>query len=264
MFTMELAVVPAGWESLSQAARSVVLETVGRFVRLVVGVMSADVPRDPGTLLQEEMKLHQQAARECLDPVIAARIRAAHEDASVLDEAEMLARTGGFQPQKATERVTITLLGGSAISVRTPYFLRRTTKKGRKRGRRGASGNGVYPILAKLGIHFRATPALASEVGRLVAQGTLEEARQNLAVRGLRLGLKRIQGLAQKLAARGLSYRDWCLEQARAGRRGCGEALRGKRWAIAEDGGRIRIRVPINRGRRRKSGRQIVRHKWRS
>jgi hypothetical protein len=261
MVTIQLPVVPAGWEELSKAARAVVLETVEKFFRLVVDVMSADVPKDPGQLLDEETGLHQRTARECVDPVIAARIQAAHEDPKVLEEAEWLARTGGFLPQKSTERVTITLLGGSALTLRTPYFLRRP-RGGRKKKGRGASGNGVYPVLATLGIHFRATPALASEVGRLVAQGTLEEARQNLAVRGVRLGLKRIQGLARKLAARGLSYREWSLQQARGGRRGDGQALRGKRLAIAMDGGRIRVRVPIKLGRRRKSGRRGFDGAW--
>jgi hypothetical protein len=253
--------IPAGWEKLSKQTRAVIVGLATRFLALAAEVASKEVPREPGQLLDEEADLHQRAAQQCLDPLTAMRIRAAHEDERVLEQAEMVARTAGCSPQRSSERVSIMLLGGTSLSVQTPYFLKRRPKDGRRKKVRGASGNGIYPILAVLGIHFRGTPALASEVVRLVALGTLEEARQSLAIRGIRLGLKRIQGLAQKLARRALSYREWCIAQAKQGRRGAGESLRGKRLAVATDGGRIRIKV-YKRGRPRKSGRRGFAGNW--
>lgn len=226
--------------------------------------LASRVAAEPGQLLDEERGLHLKVAQECVDPLIAARIQAAHDDSAVLEKAELLARTAGAQPQKATETVRVALLGGSSVTVKTPYFLRRPRRRGRRKAGRGKSGNGVYPILAVLGIHFRVSPALASEVARLVAQGTIEEAQENLAVRGVRVGVKRIRALTHKLAVRGLCYRQWCVARAAAGSRSpCSGSLRGKRLGIAIDGGRLRVRVPTKRGRPRKSGRRGFEGVWR-
>jgi hypothetical protein len=66
--------------------------------------MSADVPRVPGEVLDEETGLHQQTARECVDPIIAARIQAAHEDAKVLEQADWLPVRAAFSRRRRPRR----------------------------------------------------------------------------------------------------------------------------------------------------------------
>lgn len=230
-----------------------------KFQQIVDELLAECRPTTPVEWLEFEVRLHQRVARECCDPVTAELLQEAHKDDEVVARAELLARRAGLQPQRSSQKVRVTLLGGSTVELKTPYFLRRRERggSGGRRGRprkpvRGNSGNGLYPILAVLGIHFRATPALASEVARLVVQGTYQEARQSLAVRGIHLGLKEVARLTGSLAKRGLSYRDWAMKQAGPAE---GEAgiLKGKRVAIASDGGRLRVRQ-VRPGRRRKSG----------
>ena len=215
--------------------------------------------------MDRETELHHRVTRECLDPIFATVLQKAHDCGEVVAEAQKIARQDGFTPQRARVLVQVLLLGGSALTLNTPYYLRRRPqKKGPGRpGKpvRGKSGNGVYPVLSLLGIHYRITPALGSEVARLVAQGTERDALENLAVRGVRLKLKVIQRLVRDLAGRALDYREWCLRRSAQGlRSGC---LKGKRIAIAADGGRIRLRESNRRGRRRKSGRRSFKAEWR-
>jgi hypothetical protein len=242
-----------------------------RVEAIVRELLCSRPPTDPGKLLDFETQLHQRIARE-LDRVTAQAIQLACEDPEVVEQAERLARGAGFRPQRSSVKVNITMLGGTTVSIETSYFLRRSrTKKSpgnSKKPARGKSGNGIYPVLAALGIHARTTPALMSEVGRLVAQGTLQEAQANLAVRGIHVGGKEIHTLARHLAKRALDFREWSMKMAGRDRTTAERvaileaAAKGKRIAIAIDGGRIRTRIP-KRGRRRNSGAHGYHADWR-
>lgn len=233
--------------------RDVVPGVLARAERIIVEVVGTRPPQTPAELADLEARLHQRFASECLDPVTAAVIQSACEDPVVVERAERIARGGGYRPQKATQTVRITLLGGTELAVRASYFLRRDRhKKGGKKAR-GESGNGIYPVLAVLGIHARTTPALMSEVGRLAAQGTFLEAQANLAIRGVKLATKQIRCLTRHLARKALDFRDYCLKQAGLKRTWTGSPVaKGKRIGIEIDGGRLRTRV--RSGSRRKSG----------
>jgi len=62
----------------------------------------------------------------------------------------------------------------------------------------------VYAGLVLLGIHDRCTPALAAEVSLLAAMlGSLEEAQDVLAARGVQLDTKTIRTIAYRYAATG-------------------------------------------------------------
>ena len=218
----------------------------------------------PGSLHDVEQELHREVARECVDPVVGGLIQAAHAFPNVQQQAlQVMACQPNLRLQVATQPVQITLLGGSKCTVRTPYYLNRPPRgpgRPRAKGKRGPAGNGVYPVLEVLGVHYRVSPALGGEVGRSVAMGTVDQAQLTLKLRGIDLDRKVICRLAMCLAERALAYREWVKEQAEKGFRGC--SCKGKRIVISTDGGRIRTRKS-RRGRRLKSGHHRFDATWR-
>jgi hypothetical protein len=139
---------------------------------------------------------------------------------------------------------------GVAVPVRVTYYRR----KGKRRaGKRYA---GVYAGLVLLGIYDRCTPTLAAEVSLLAAMlGSLEEARDVLADRGVHLDIKTVRQIAYRYGARArLSQQmdDTVFEDNVAGRR----------LVVSSDGGRIRLRE-TKRGRKTKKGRRRYTGAWR-
>ncbi len=234
---------------------------------LLEQVVAAGVPKDPGQLHDLEQCLHQLVSRFCVDPVIGAVIQTAHMDADVQAKAsEVVADYPDLRLQKSDQAVRITLLGGSVVTAITPYFLvrpKRSSKRRRKKGVRGPEGNGVYPVLAALGIHFRVSPALVGEVARLVARGTIREGVDTMAARGVLLDSKVIARWTQRLAERGLAYRDWLQRKGEGARQALESNSQGKRLVIGTDGGRLRTRTENRAGRRRRSGRRGFTGTWR-
>ncbi len=239
-------------------------EALGR----ILARLSCKLPSNPAAVLAVEQSMHNEVARLCIDPFIATLLQFAHEAPEVRERAQEYARSvPSLVAQKRDQEVQIMLLGGSKVTVVTPYYLRRPHKsrkrpgRKRRRGARGKAGAGSYPVLHVLGVHQRVTPALACEVARLGVLGTYREASAGLAVRGVLLDPKQISRLTQGFAQRGLAYRNWCLDQTKLGFRGTGQ-VRGKRIVIGTDGGRIRIREKTKSGRRRKSGRRGFQATW--
>lgn len=254
-----------GLSQPSTPGREVIDAVVARFRELLKQALDEEnIPTDPGSLLAVEENLHRSVARECLDPVMGAIIQLALAHEKVWEGAAVLvAATPRLQLQRSSKLVSISLLGGGKASVGTPYYLARQPRKSKsrlKQGRRGREGTGRYPMLAVLGIHFRVTPALASEAARLYAQSTVKESTGHLEVRGISMECKKLYRLSKHLAKRALSYRDWLIRQGKTGTIR-GTAAKGKRLAIGVDGGRLRTRV--NRtGRRRKSGKHAFEAAW--
>ena len=81
----------------------------------------------------------------------------------------------------------VRLLGGLAITVMTLYC----APWGRSGKGRGVEGSGLYPELAAYRISEGSSPNMQAEVGRLVGQLPIEQARAELARRGLELDEKR-------------------------------------------------------------------------
>ena len=226
-------------------------------------LLARGLPTDTAQLMDFEVKLHQQVARRCADVVTAAVIKATHDSAAVAaEEAAIVESIPHLRLQKSAQDVTITLYGGTEMTLSTRYYLvRPPARRGpkRARGKRGKGGNGHYCQLACLGIHYRVTPALASEVGRLVALGTVQQAVDTLAARGVHMDGKAVSRLAQLLGERGLAYREWVNTQRPP--RGTGWA-KGRRIAVGIDGGRVRTRT-TNKGAKRKSGHRGFTATWR-
>jgi hypothetical protein len=137
--------------------------------------------------------------------------------------------------------VVVRLLGGLAITVLTLYCSPRP-RTGKGRGREGA---GLYPELAAYRISEGSSPNVQAEVGRQVALLPIEQARAELARRGLESDEKAVRRIAHELGAQMLATRTRGLLRFRRGELPAGAELAGKRVAVAIDGGRVRVRTVI-------------------
>jgi hypothetical protein len=129
-------------------------------------------------------------------------------------------------------QVRVCTAQGHTVPLRVIYYRR---KGQRRAGKRYA---GVYAGLVLLGIYDRCTPALASEVSLLAAMlGSMAEAQDVLAARGVNLDTKTVRLIAYRYAARAR------LEQ-QIERTVFEDTVAGRRVVISSDGGRLRLREP--------------------
>ena len=154
----------------------------------------------------------------------------------------------------------IRLLGGLVVTVMTLYCApRRRSGKGR-----GVEGSGLYPELAAYRISEGSSPNVQAEVGRLVGQLPIEQARTELARRGLELDEKAVRRIAGELGEQMLATRTRDLLRFRAGLLPAGTEFAGKRVAVGIDGGRVRVRTVIEKTRvSGKKKRRKFRIEWR-
>src|SRR5262245_29086916 len=173
-------------------------------------------------------------------------------DADALQaEQEQLARQWP-KPLKNDGKVTVMVrtVQGLAVPVRLTYYRRQGQ---RRAGKRDA---GVYAGLVLLGIYDRCTPAVASEVSLLAAMlGSLAEAQDVLAARGVELDTKTVRLIAYRYAARARLAQQ--IEHT-----AFADTVAGRRVVISSDGGRLRLREP-KRGLKTKKGRQRYTGAWR-
>ena len=135
----------------------------------------------------------------------------------------------------------------------------RRTGKGR-----GAEGSGLYPELAAYRISEGSSPNVQAEVGRLVGQLPIEQARVELTRRGLELDEKAMRRIAGELGEQMLATRTRDLLRFRTGDLPAGDELAGKRVAVGIDGGRVRVRTVIEKIRvSGKKKRRKFRVEWR-
>jgi hypothetical protein len=136
--------------------------------------------------------------------------------------------------------------------------------RGRTGRGRGREGTGLYPELAAYRISEGCSPNVQAEVGRQVGLMPIEQARAELARRGLVLDEKAVRRIAEELGAQMLATRTRDLMRFRAGELAAGTEFAGKRVAVEIDGGRVRVRTVIKTVRvsgRRK--RKPFRVEWR-
>ena len=147
-------------------------------------------------------------------------------------------------------KVWVRTAQGLAVPVWVTYYRR---KGQRRAGKRYA---GVYAGLVLLGIYDRCTPALAAEVSLFAAMlGSLDEAQNVLADRGVELDTKTIRLIAYRYAARArLAQQIESMAFA--------DTVAGRRVVISSDGGRIRLRE-TKRGPKTTKGRRRYTGAWR-
>jgi PAS domain-containing protein len=136
-------------------------------------------------------------------------------------------------------------------------------RNGRGQGR-GREGSGLYPELAAYRISEGSSPNVQAEVGRLVGQLPIEQARAELARDGLELDEKAVRRIASELGEQMLATRTRDLLRFRAGTLPAGNEFAGKRVAVGIDGGRVRVRTIIEKTRvSGKKKRRKFRIEWR-
>src|SRR5215475_9217006 len=139
---------------------------------------------------------------------------------------------------------------GHTVPVWVTYYRR---KGQRRAGKRDA---GVYAGLVLLGIYNRCTPALAAEVSLLAAMlGSLAEAQDVLATRGVKLDTKTVRLIAYRYATRARLAQQ--IE-----RTAFEDTVAGRRVVISSDGERLRLREP-KRGPQTKKERRRYTSAWR-
>jgi hypothetical protein len=147
-------------------------------------------------------------------------------------------------------KVGIRTAQGHTVPVWVTYYRR---KGQRRAGKRNA---GVYAGLVVLGIYDRCTPALAAEVSLLAAMlGSLQEAQDVLANRGVALDTKTVRLIAYRYAARARLVQQLDTTAFE-------DPVVGRRVVISSDGGRIRLRES-KRGLKTKKERQRYTGAWR-
>jgi|JI10StandDraft_1071094.scaffolds.fasta_scaffold170316_2 hypothetical protein len=213
-------------------------------------------------LLNVEKQLHVKVAAQICDPLLGCLLRVAVNSPELAQGAtELVSLREHSRLQDSKQKVQVRLLGGTLQSVVVQYFLIRAPRgKGRPTKKRGPNGNGFYPQLELLGIHGRVSPALASLAASQLARSPVEEALSVLNDQGIRLDSKTLTRIGQGVAQRALDFRAGLVDQIRSGERG--RLCKGKRFAIAVDGGRIRTRDYKGR-RRRSTRRRRFKGEWR-
>src|SRR5215510_10599354 len=147
-------------------------------------------------------------------------------------------------------RVMIRTAQGLAVPVQVTYYRRKGQRRASKRSA------GLYAGLVLLGIYDRCTPGLASEVSLLAAMlGSLAEAQDVLAARGVELDTKTVRLIAYRYAARARLAQQ--IE-----RTAFADTVVGRRVVISSDGGRLRLRE-TKRGPQTKKGRRRYTGAWR-
>ncbi|MCP3886479.1 MAG: hypothetical protein GY700_13620, partial [Propionibacteriaceae bacterium] len=201
-----------------------------------------DQQRSPQGFLDTEMDIAERC-RALQDAITTLVLRNIVDDPVFQAQCSAAARSGAGDLRCGQRKGrNIDLLGGSKIRLENLEYLkpnRRGKKPGRKRGtgRRGKGGSGVIPVLAALGIWYGATPALAQEVCRQVADSdSLRCARSALKRRGIALGHNRIRNLFNKVSGWAVEERSRWLEKQLSQAEASDGVLSGKRVMVGTDG----------------------------
>lgn len=136
--------------------------------------------------------------------------------------------------------------------------------RGRTGKGRGREGSGLYPELAAYRISEGCSPNVQAEVGRLVGLLPIEQARAELARRGLEHDEKAVRRVAEELGAQMLATRTRDLMRFRVHELPAGNEFAGKSVAAQIDGGRVRVRTIVKKVRvSGKMKRKKFRVEWR-
>jgi len=197
---------------------------------------------------------------------------AAHLDRDLVKEAVRKARQryreagGPFRLRhKGWRALTLTLRGGTRLTLRTPYLRPDLSgRRGPRRSKRRAGGAGVYPVLESLGLTDRITPAAREVVAReTVVQDSYSEAHDQLARDGLALRRGTLADHARRLADTALALRNADLARAREQPLPATSPLAGRIVQVSIDGGRSRTRETHHRRQVGENGRRPFELSWR-
>ena len=209
---------------------------------------------------------HKRIAAKIADQMTLDSISQVHNSDEFVKEAVNKAREKNTYPlvNKGWRPVTILLLGGTKVTISTPY-LRIDWKKttGRKHKKRGKKGSGIYPVLEAIGIKDRVTPATRSEISlHTVQSASYKEAIEMLQRHGISISTATLERIAIATVQEDTLLRDAALSATMNIPISPDGPLAGKRVRLSVDGGRVRTRVK-KKGRKTKKKRHNFKTKWR-
>lgn len=144
---------------------------------------------------------------------------------------------------KEYRTVQVRLRNGMQVEIRTPYFTKAKSKRGRKK--KGPNGRGSHLGLEVLGILGKVTPSCISFVAQMgLLCPSLSVAQEVMAEQGIKIDVKTIRRCCRVLGEKAMQWRGQVSLDG-------GESLSGNTLVIGIDGGRLRTR-------RRKRGRRKV------
>jgi len=143
---------------------------------------------------------------------------------------------------KGCREVTVSVYTGCQLRIKSPYFVVKSKKRGRKK--RGPNGRGHHVGLEVLGFIARGSGHFVSEIVKLALLcPSFHVAREVLSERKIGLNVKTIRRYCRALGHKGREGRGAISFQAH-------ESVTGQTVVIGIDGGRIRERT-AKRGRKK-------------
>jgi len=204
------------------------------------------------TQVSEFEELIHGKAKVMADLIIGLQLQKALESDALKAETDELVKSLPTRIKNMGYRsITIRMLGGTKIELRTPYYHRKATLK-KHGGKRG-----FYAGLILLGIHERCTPASGSMISLLAtASCSFDEASKLIqTLLGYSVNVKTIRLICKRFALRARTCQE-------ADSFDFGEEFSGRLIAASTDGGRVRIRTN-KRGRKTKKNRTRYKTDWR-
>jgi len=176
------------------------------------------------------------------------------KDATFLDQLKVLAGKLGMK-FKEYRPLQLHLSNGLQITIASPYFLKSTGKRGRKK--KGPNGRGKHLGLAVMGILGQATPTFLSQVVQMALLcPSFEVAKEVLAEQGVIINVKTIRRYCRLIGEAGMKWRGKISLDGT-------ETLTGVTMVVGIDGGRLRERR-CKRGRWKKGQKRAGFHTdWR-
>jgi hypothetical protein len=200
--------------------------------------------KDPSCLAELEPDVHRAFARGA-DLIVTGLLSIMLLSPKVEEAGEKTRRGFAYPLARPRERtVRIRLLGGLLIWATSFYC---EPKKGLFR-KAHADAQGLHVELAQFGFTKFESPALQSRIARQAALcPSLMFAKDELERGGIALDVKTVRRVTHQTGLGMLSLRRYELMQWRAGKLPAGHELKGKRVSVQIDGGRTRLRGPLQK-----------------
>jgi hypothetical protein len=197
---------------------------------------------DPSCLADLEHEVHRAFDRGA-DLLLAGLLAVVMKQPALEEAAQKTRADYRFPLERGRPRtMQVRLLGGLLIWVTSLYC----GPRGNWRGRPLERIPGLHIELSQFGIGKGCSPALQSRVARQAALcPSLEFAQRELARSGVKLDVKAVRRITQQCGNGLLALRTEELLLWREGQLPAGSELKGKRVTVQIDGGRTKIRGPL-------------------
>lgn len=230
-------------------------------VKLQIGNWKQRLEADPGDLAEIEKQVHRRMM-QLADLVVAGLLAEAGaegpSDAQIEAAREKALQNGN--PLKAPMRgysIKVALLGGLILCLRAVYCPPDKCKREQLIAKqilpKDAPHQGEHVELSLYGIGKGCSPGLQEEISRSVCLlPSMELARKELSRKGIDKDIKQIRRIALGTGYGMLGVRLENIKQWKAGTLPQGQELKGKKVAVAIDGGRVRFRSQTKKTRKGK------------